>query len=240
MKRVVLLLALAFLLAPMMALADTVPLLDFVVAPSAGASITYDGQGGPLVGQGISIVSVEGINTPFNSGVVVPIVGGLLNFTTGGLTGTTSSTWSFGGGENSFISITGLSDVSCANVPGPQCLTYSENGGGPPPIWLLFGGFGDATVMTFGSTFKIAGASFWDYKCWELLAFYGLGDYAFEPLMGNFNISFNAAGTPPGGFASTQVLSGDVVNNVPEPGTLALLGTGLLSIAGLVRRKLTS
>jgi hypothetical protein len=234
MKRVVLLLALAFLLVPSAALADGVSLLDFVVAPSTGASISYDGVGGPLVGQGISIVSVQGLNTPLNSGVVVPIVGGLLNFTTGGLTGTTSNTWSFGGGENSFISITGWSDVSCY----PDCDNFTSVSNTPP--WLMFGAFGDATVMTFGSTFKIAGASFWDYKCWELLAFYGLGDYAFEPLMGNFNISFNAAGTPRGGFASTQVLSGDVVNTVPEPGTLALLGTGLLSIAGLVRRKLTS
>ena len=233
MKRVVLLLALAFLLAPMVALADGVPLLDFTVAPSTGASITYDGQGGPLVGQGISIVSVEGINTPLNDGVVVPITGGLLNFMTGGLSGTSSNTWTFGGGENSFISITGWSDLSC----GYECVGDSVSN---TPPWLMFGGFGDATVMTFGPTFKIAGASFWDYKCWELLAFYGLGDYAFDPLMGNFNISFMANGVPPGAFESTAVLSGDVVNTVPEPGTLALLGTGLLSIAGLVRRKLSS
>jgi hypothetical protein len=104
----------------------------------------------------------------------------------------------------------------------------------------LWGTFGNATVTNLGNNFDIAGASFWDYKCLALLQFYGLGDYAFDPLAGNFNISFNAAGVPPGAFASTQVLSGDVVNTVPEPGTLALLGTGLLSIAGLVRRKLTS
>ena len=231
MKRVVLLLALAFLLAPMVALADGVPMLDFTVAPSTDASISYDGNNGPLVGQGIQIVSVEGINTPFNSGEenMLTIEGGLLNFTTGGLTGTTSNTWSFGGGGNSFISITGGSDVSCEG-----CTAV------PLDNWLLFGGFGDATVMTFGPTFKIAGSSFWDYKCWDLLAYFGLEDYVWQPLAGNFNISFTATNLPPNGFRSTEVLSGDVVNNVPEPGTLALLGTGLLSIAGLVRRKLTS
>ncbi|MGD0921449.1 MAG: PEP-CTERM sorting domain-containing protein [Terriglobia bacterium] len=232
MKRVVLLLALAFLLAPVAALADGV-MLDFTVAPSTAGSITYDGNGGPLVGQNISIVSVEGINTPLNNGVVVPIEGGLLNFTTGNLTGTTSDAWSFGGGEGSFIAITGWSDLSC----GYECVGDSVSNA---PPWLLFGRFGDATVTTFGPTFKIAGASFWDYKCWELLEYYGLGDYVWQPLAGNFNISFTAANHPPAGFASTHVLSGDVVNTVPEPGTLALLGTGLLSIAGLIRRKLTS
>jgi hypothetical protein len=228
MKRVLLLVALAFLLAPMVALADGVPLLDFAVAPSAGASISYDGSGGPLVGQDISIVSVQGLNTPVNSGETIYIEGGLLNFMTGALSGTSSTSWTFGGGEDSFISITGWSDISC----GSECTN--------DPPWLLYGGFGDATVLTLGPTFKIAGASFWDYKCWNLLEYFGLQDYAFNPLAGNFNISFEANGVPPGAFESTQVLSGDVVNTVPEPGTLALLGTGLLSIAGLVRRKLTS
>jgi hypothetical protein len=235
MKRMLFIATLAFLLVPGMALADGVPIIDFTVAPGAG-SISYDGQGGPLVGQGISIVSVVGINTPENTGVVVPIAGGLLNFATGGLTGTTPNTWSFGGGENSFISITGWSDLSC----GYECDDGLDVAQAPP--WLLWGKFGDATVTAFGPTFRIAGASFWDYKCWELLAFYGLEEYAWQPLAGNFNISFSVSRNPlpPSGFESTEVLSGDVVNTVPEPGTLALLGTGLLSLAGLVRRKLTS
>jgi hypothetical protein len=234
MKRMLFIATLALLLVPGMALADGVPIIDFTVAPGAG-SISYDGQGGALVGQNISIVSVVGINTPEHAGVVVPIYDGLLNFTTGALTGTTANSWSFGGGENSFISITGWSDLSC----GYEC---DDGDVAQAPPWLLWGKFGDATVWTLSpTTSKIAGASFWDYKCWELLAFYGLEDYAWDPLAGNFNISFTTAGVlPPNGFASTQVLSGDVFNTVPEPGTLALLGTGLLSLAGLVRRKLTS
>jgi hypothetical protein len=37
---------------------------------------------------------------------------------------------------------------------------------------------------------------------------------------------------------STTVSSGDTNIVVPEPGTLGLLGTGLVGIAGVVRRKL--
>lgn len=234
MKRVVLLLALAFLLVPTAALADAV--LDFNIAPPAGGSISYDGTAtGSLVGSGIRVATVTGEGTPLNDGVTLQIVGGVLNFATGPYVDSSANSWSFGGGPDSFISIIG--SIEGMNCPPPYCQEQSVGGG---PGWLLWGGFGNAEVTTIGTGYKIAGAAFWDYKCYELLAFFGLGDYAFQPLAGNFNISFDASGVPPGAFTSTRVGSGDVQNTVPEPGTLALLGTGLLSIAGLVRRKLTS
>ena len=219
MKRMVLLLALAFLLVPSAALADTY--LDFnISAPTAG-TISYDPLLGPLVGSGITVDSVVGVNTPVNAGVAIPLTNGVLNFQTGPLTGWIANNWYFGG----------------APYPGSY-ITISDDSGTTGTTWMS-GWFGEATVIAVGKgTYRVAVSSFSDYKAPELLNFYGLGAYSGSVLAGNFNISFAASGLPPYGFTSTTIYSGDVTNPVPEPGTLALLGTGLLGIAGLIRRKL--
>lgn len=221
-----LVLMLGLSLSPAPAKADAV--LDFGInAPTAG-TISYAGGNNPLVGAGISVDTVVGLSTPLNSGVVVPVVGGVLNFTTGNLTGSTASTWIFGPGGT--ITLTGGVDLNGGGI-GPGDI--------PLGTTLLTGTFfnpiGDAAVVTaFAGTFRIAGASFSDLKDRSLLAFYGL---PFAGYGGDFNISFNAAGAPPGTFTSTQVLSGDVTNSVPEPATMLLLGSGLLGIGVYARRR---
>jgi hypothetical protein len=208
------------------------PTLDFGVAAPTTGSITYAGGAAPLIGTEISVDNVTGLNTVLNNHVSFDILGGVLNFTTGNLVGSNASTWSFGGGANSFITLTGSVDLN-------------DDGIGDISGVLMTGQFGTASVTNLGGVFKIAGASFFDFKDPELLALFGLptslpnGD----PLMyaGNFNISFNAAGTPPNGFRSTEVLSGDITNTpVPEPGTIVLLGAGLLGLGFYGRKRIKS
>lgn len=201
--------------------------LDFsVISPTTG-TISYAGGANPLVGTNISVDLVAGIDTPLNTGVNVPLSGALLNFTTGNLSGSTSTSWTFGGGASSSIILTGGVDLNGSGIGTGDIALGST---------LFSGTFGTAAVYTQSGTFRIAGSSFTDTKNAALAAFFGLSGVPIWS--GNFNISFDASGSPPGGFTSTQLYSGDIVNNpVPEPGTMMLLGSGLIGLAGWGRKK---
>lgn len=207
--------------------------IDFGIVSPTGGSISFAGGVNPLVGTNITVDLLVGLNTPLNSGPRFNCIGCLLNFTSGALEGSTATTWDFGGGPNSGITIVGGIDVNGNGI--------LDAGDIPANTVLLTGNFGNVSVKKFpGSPFKIAGAAFLDTKDNKLEALFGLPDL--PGWLGNFNISFDATGAPPNGFASTHVFSGDVLNTlpvppVPEPATLLLLGTGLLGLGGAARRK---
>jgi PEP-CTERM motif-containing protein len=51
---------------------------------------------------------------------------------------------------------------------------------------------------------------------------------------GTLNIVYGECCTPPGIFATNLPTGG----NTPEPGTLAMFGSGVIGLAGLLRRKI--
>lgn len=208
--------------------AQAIPILDFgVVAPNPPtASISYAGGASPLVGTGIVVDEVVGIDTPLNNGVVRALTSGLLTFTTGPL--------------HTFIPGTGmpLPTPDLWEFKGGGPITISgDDGLGPGNRTLLSGTILAATVVAplAGGTFKVAVAAFFNTVDPVLAAYYGLPDEG-ERYTGTFNLQFNAVTQPDKSFTSSVVLSGDITTSpAPEPGTLALAGVAV--VGGIVWRR---
>ena len=195
------------------------PILDFNMNAShpAGAQISFAGGTNPLIGVSIGVDTVLGLATPDNSGSELDITNGVLAFTTGNFSGSTATSWMFAGGGT--ITLTGT--ISSIGINDPA--------------QLIHGTFTSASVIPgVGTDFKVAITSFIDDKNETLAGYYGLD--GMPGWVGNFNLSFTATAIPPGSFTSASVLSGDIYNTpVPEPGTLILVGIGLLGTVGFAR-----
>lgn len=215
--------------------ASAAPIVDFMSGVGGGGTISYLGGGGcpvnSLCGVNITIEKVGGIATPANAGTTFDITQGLLNFTTGSLISYSNGVYTFaGGGANSF-SITG-------SVPG----------GSIPNGALASGQISSVTIDTTSPTGVYLTVVNGSGTMSSLLAsLFGLGNDEFNFVQGSIHLQPTISCTPScssgtafGGNAFSIFLPGAPAapTPAPEPGTLALLGTGLLAMASSGRMAL--
>lgn len=205
--------------------ARALSILDFDMAAPTAGSISYAGGATPLKGVNIQVDTVVGIGTPLNNLVLLPVTGGLLNFTTGNLTGFDQYHWNFGGGGPASIVLTG--GISTLGIPDNST--------------LLTGTVMSALVTYHADnqTFRVLDETLLDTKNDVLEKYYYGQNY--PGWLGGLNLSFiaNNGNPPPNAFASDLIASGDIINNqpIPEPATMLLLGFGLIGLAGYGRKK---
>jgi hypothetical protein len=202
--------------------------LDYQLAgnQSSGSAYYNPAADSALHGTNISVVSLYGNETPLNSGVSQGIQSGLLSFTTGGLSGTSTigntTVWNFGtpgsltltGG----ISALGIASGSNLLTGAFTSATATQINYGYFKFDLVFTSFGGTSNQTINNYFGVLPGTNPD----------------------TMTMTFYANAINGGGFRSTNIVSGNITDNptpAPIPAVAWLLGTGLMGLAGLRRRE---
>jgi hypothetical protein len=189
--------------------------LALPTAVFAGSGVDYTNSGGTLSGtssglslSGSVLVAVNGLN---GGGLITGNNLGSLEFSTGALSsGSLQMGGTFAAGGSFTITGNGTN-----GIPTGTLFTGSFSA---PVTWTL------VTLANGTHNYTLSG-SLWGWN--------GSG----TPTQGvTVQLTIN---TGKGFFnGSTNISSGDTNIVVPEPGSLSLLGTGLIGLAGVIRRKL--
>lgn len=202
------------------------PILDFNLAPAAtNGTVSYAGGLNPLVGNGLLVQTVTGLDSDANDDVTLTLSNGSLNFQTGSFRESVGSTWLFNSGGQITI------------VGGIPSLGIADG------TTLVTGSFiNDPFVTDLGAAnYKVHGSSFISTTNAKVAQFFGFGpDLTWE---GGMTLIFQAPGVPPNAFASTGFQSGNVnitATAVPEPSSLSLCLGGAMGVGivyGVRRRR---
>jgi trimeric autotransporter adhesin len=189
--------------------------LALPTAMFAGSSVDYTNSGGTLSGSnsglsltGSVLVAVSGLN---GGGLITGSDLGSVSFSTGTLTGgSLQMGGTFAGGG--WFTITGNGSNG---VPNGTLFSGTFSG---PVTWTL------VTLANGTHNYTLSGS------------LSGMTGSGYSTVGVTVQLTIN---TGKGYFnGSTTISSGDTNTVVPEPGSLSLLGTGLLGLAGIIRRKL--
>jgi PEP-CTERM motif-containing protein len=189
--------------------------LALPISAFAGSSIDFTNSGGMLTGSssglslgGSTLIAVNGLN---GGGLITGTNLGSLSFSTGALaSGSLQMGGTFAAGGSFNITGNGSNGV-------PNGVIFSGSFSSPA-TWTL------VTLANGTHNYTLTGV------------LSGTTASGFQTNGVTVQLTIN---TGKGFFnGSTQISSGDTNIVVPEPGSLTLLGTGLVSLAGVVRRKM--